>query len=176
MKSFIQVAYGVENKVTGRPPWLTTDWYVIEAKTDKTAASKEETTTMLRSLLAEHFKLRVRQETKEFEVYELVVNKIGRKSKVLADQEDPHRKRENTFVSGMTDPAQLAKSLNQIVGRPAIEKTGIEGRHQFLLAFDTRACMDGTLLGGYDSRAWRRRWWNKWALGLLQRRKRSRST
>jgi uncharacterized protein (TIGR03435 family) len=176
MKYFIQVAYGVENQVTGRPPWLTTDWYVIEAKTDKTAASKEETTTMLRSLLAEHFKLRVRQETKEFEVYELVVNKTGRKSNVLADQEDPHRKREITFVCGMTDPAQLTKSLNHIVRRQAIEKTGIEGRYQFLLDFEIRACMDGTPLGAYDSRAWRRPWWNKWVLRLLQRRKPSRST
>ena len=118
MKYFIQVAYGVENyQVTDRPSWLTTAWYVIEAKTDKTDASKKETTTMLRSLLAEHFKLRVRQETKEFEVYELVVNKAGPKLKALAKQEYSHCKKKNTFVCGMTDPAQLAKSLNDIVGR-----------------------------------------------------------
>jgi len=125
--------------------------YVIEAKTDKTDASKEETTTILRSLLGEYFKQRVRQETKEFEVYELVVNKAGPRLKALAKQEHAHCKRVNTFVCAMTNPAQLAKSLNHIVGRPAIEKTGVEGRYQFLLAFDTHAYMDGRPLGALTS-------------------------
>src|ERR1035441_5805921 len=102
IKQVIQVACGVEDyQVTGGPSWLGTDWYAIEAKTDKTDASKEEMTAMLQTLLADRFKLQVRQETKEFDVYNLVVDKGGPKLKPLAKGEDFHCTRDNTFVSGI---------------------------------------------------------------------------
>jgi uncharacterized protein (TIGR03435 family) len=100
------------------------DWYLIEAKTDKTDASKDEMAAVLKSLLADRFKLQVRQETKEFDVYNLVVAKGGPKLKSLAKDEDQHCTRDNTFVCGITNPEQLARSLKYRVGRPVMDKRG----------------------------------------------------
>jgi uncharacterized protein (TIGR03435 family) len=146
IKQVIQVAYGVEDyQVTGGPRWLTTDWYAIEAKTEKTDASKEEMTAMLKSLLADRFKLQVRQERKEFDVYDLVVDKGGPKLKPLAKGETfPRCTRDNTVICGITNPAQLARWLTSVVKRPVMDKTGIEGRYAILLDFDTYAYMGGT--------------------------------
>ena len=145
MKQVILVAYGVEDyQVTGGPGWLTTDWYAIEAKTDKTDASKEEMRAMLQTLLADRFKLQVRQESKEFDVYNLVVDKGGPKLKPLAKGEDFHCTRDNTLMCGISNPAELARWLKYIVGRPVMDKTGIEGRYEMLVDFDIYAYRGGT--------------------------------
>ncbi len=151
MRQVIQIAYGVHDfQVAGGPEWLNTDRYYIEAKTEKTDASKEEMTAMLQTLLMDRFKLKVRQETREFPVYNLVVDKGGSKLKPLAKGEDFHCTRDNTFVCGITNPAQLAGSLKSIVGRPVIDKTGIEGRYDVLLDFDTYSAMGRTPPADYD--------------------------
>ena len=151
IRQAIQIAYSVESyQVTGGPGWLNTDRYYIEAKTEKTDASKEEMTAMLQTLLADRFKLRVRLETKEFPVYDLVVNKGGPKLKPLAKGEGFHCTRDNTFACGITSPAGLAGSLRGIVGRPVMDKTGIEGRYEVLLDFDTYAYMGGTPPADYN--------------------------
>jgi len=151
IKQVIQIAYGAEDyQVTGGPGWLETDWYSIEAKTDKTDASKEEMTAMLRSLLADRFKLQVREETKEFDAYNLVVDKGGPKLKPLAEGEDFHCTRDNTFVCGITNPARLAQSLKSFAGRPVLDKTGITGRYEMLLRFDTYSAVGRTPPDGYD--------------------------
>jgi uncharacterized protein (TIGR03435 family) len=145
IKQVIQVAYGVEDyQVTGGPEWLTTDWYFIEAKAGKTDASKQEMTAMLKSLLADRFKLQVRVEMRDFDVYDLVVDKSGAKLKPLAQGEDFHCTRDNTFQCGITNPAQLARSLKYILGRPVMDKTGIDGRYDVLLDFDTYEYSGGT--------------------------------
>ena len=97
----IEFAYGVDSyQVIGGPKWLNTDRYYFEAKTEKTDATKEEMTVMLRTLLADRFKLQVRQETREFQVYELVVNKGGPKLKALAKGENPTARGTTRFFAG----------------------------------------------------------------------------
>jgi uncharacterized protein (TIGR03435 family) len=145
IKQLIQVAYGVEDyQVTGGPAWLGTDRYFIEAKTDKTDASKQEMTAMLKSLLADRFKLKVRQEMRDFDVYDLVLDKGGWKLKPMAKGEDFHCTRDNTFVCGITNPAQLANALKNILRRPVMDKTGIDGRYEVLLDFDNYEFSGGT--------------------------------
>jgi uncharacterized protein (TIGR03435 family) len=147
----IREAYGVQSyQVTGGPDWITTDRYTIEAKTDKTDASQEEMRAMLQTLLADRFKLRVRQETKAFDAYNLIVNKGGPKLKPLAKGEDQHCTVNNSFVCGITDMGTLARSLKDMVGRPVIDKTGIEGRYNVLLDFDTYSAEGRTPPEGYD--------------------------
>jgi uncharacterized protein (TIGR03435 family) len=151
IKQIIKVAYGVESyQVTSGPEWLTMDWYFIEAKTDKTDASKQDMTAMLKSLLADRFTLQVRQETKDFDVYDLVVDKGGPKLKPLKEGEDFHCTRDNTFACGITNPAQLARSLKSIVGRPIMDKTGIEGRYNHAADFNVYEYSGGTPPGDYD--------------------------
>ena len=50
----------------------------------------------------------------------------------------------------MTSPAHLAKVLRRIVGRPVLDKTGIEGRYDVLLDFDTYVYSGGTPPDDYN--------------------------
>ena len=65
-------AQAMEQQVPG---WVTTEGYDITAKTDKRDATKDEMRLMMRSLLAERFKLVVRSETTQVPVYGLVLTK-----------------------------------------------------------------------------------------------------
>lgn len=59
------------------PSWVMTEKYDIAAKTDKHDATKDEMRLMMRSLLAERFKLAVHGETQQMPVYAMVLVKAG---------------------------------------------------------------------------------------------------
>ncbi|MDQ2842768.1 MAG: TIGR03435 family protein, partial [Acidobacteriota bacterium] len=59
------------------PGWVMTERYDITAKTDKDNATKDEMRLMMRSLLADRFKLIVRSETNHVPVYGLTLAKPG---------------------------------------------------------------------------------------------------
>jgi len=67
-------AQAMEKQVPG---WVMTERYDITAKTDKHDATKDEMRLMMRSVLAERFKLVVRNETEQVPVYGLVLAKPG---------------------------------------------------------------------------------------------------
>ncbi len=106
-------------------------------------------TAMLKLLLADRFRLQLRLETQISRVYDLVVDKGGSKLKALADGGKPRCTRD-TVPCGITDPAGLAHSLKYIVGRPVMDRTGINGRYEILLDFDTFAYRGGTPPAGYN--------------------------
>lgn len=59
------------------PEWVNTEKYDIVAKTDNHEATKDEMRLMMRSLLAERFKLAVHGETQQVQLYGLVLAKPG---------------------------------------------------------------------------------------------------
>jgi uncharacterized protein (TIGR03435 family) len=59
------------------PGWVMTEKYDITAKTDKHDVTKDEMRLMMRSLLAERFKLTIHSETQQQPVYGLVLAKPG---------------------------------------------------------------------------------------------------
>jgi uncharacterized protein (TIGR03435 family) len=65
-------------QVAGGPSWLGTDEYDIDAKAGG-ASTPEELRLMLRTLLADRFKLAVHSTTREMKVYALVAGKDGAK-------------------------------------------------------------------------------------------------
>ena len=110
-------------------------------------------TLMLQSLLADRFKLQLRRETKEIAVYELVIDKSGPKLTPLEDGEKSRCGRDNSFVCGIRTPETLASSLKYLVGRPVIDKTGIDGRYDILLDFDAYTTRGETPPPGYDKQS-----------------------
>jgi uncharacterized protein (TIGR03435 family) len=151
IKQAIQVAWGVEDyQVSGGPAWLSSDWYDIEAKAASADATKVDMTLMLRSLLTDRFKLRFHQETKEFSVFNLVVDKSGPKLAPLKDGEKSGCTGTNSNVCGMRTTAQLANNLHHAVGGPVFDKTGIEGNFDILLLFDVYSIRGQTPPAGYD--------------------------
>jgi uncharacterized protein (TIGR03435 family) len=80
LKMLIMEAYDIKSfQVSGEPGWVNTAKWDIEAKVEgfKGRLSQAQHGAMLRVLLEDRFKLRVRRETKEMPVYALVVGKGG---------------------------------------------------------------------------------------------------
>jgi uncharacterized protein (TIGR03435 family) len=157
LKDLITNAYGLEDSslVLGAPDWRTTYHVVAKLDSDKMAILKtlkpeeqtDRTRQMLQALLAEYFHLKVHHDTKPLAVYSLVVEKNGLKVKQVmpvgetgaADRNATSFVADGRFV-GQCSMAQLAHFLD--VGhiasdRPVIDETGIEGKYQFNLAWDT---------------------------------------
>ena len=147
-------------QLSGGPGWISSEKYDIEAKESDSLAEelpklppdqrKEKTELLIRSLLADRFKLKVSHETKELPIYVLVVGKNGPKL--------PEAKSEDTYRSGMkgTDGRPLGRpghltvqrgqltgqgipiealvvALSQEVGRIVVDQTGLKGKYDIAL-------------------------------------------
>lgn len=75
LRDLIQTAYTIERmQLFGGPDWITTDRFVIEAKAESgTTTTTSEARSMLRTLLADRFKLTVHSETRDPPLYDLVL-------------------------------------------------------------------------------------------------------
>jgi uncharacterized protein (TIGR03435 family) len=153
LKSLIANAYGVKpNQVFGGSDWINSNHYDIEAKiipADGAALqplTKEQRNLMLRSLLADRFKLVVHNETKEVPIYELVVAKGGPKlQEAKTSDSSPNGTKGPDAVASasmivmnmrpgqLKDPAmQLAALISWLSGqlsRPIVDKTGLTGKY-----------------------------------------------
>ena len=139
-RQLIQAAYGVADyQVIGGPGWLTNERYDIEAKAANPDATKADINAMLQTLLADRFKLQFHRETKDIDVYDLVVDPNGSKMKPLKDGEDFHCPPDPSVVCGLTNPFQLAGFLRAVTEKPVFDKTGITGRYNILLSFNVYA-------------------------------------
>jgi bla regulator protein blaR1 len=145
LRALILNAYGIfasPSLLSGGPGWIDSETYDVEAKAEagaipKGAPSKvnwEKTRLMLRTLLADRFKLSIRRETKVMPVYELVVAKNGPKLK-KSDQDCAasttacHGFSGNpTRLSGAAvDMYDLALILSRYSDRPVLDNTGVQG-------------------------------------------------
>jgi uncharacterized protein (TIGR03435 family) len=148
-----------EQPIKGGPGWIDQERYTIEARTESRIPPGIIRGPMMQAVLEERFGLRVRRETRAAPVYHLVVAKGGPKLKRFdgscisvsdfSKEEPPPDPRQcrNTGTAtsrdwkGMSiDNLVLAFLLPGIVGRPVINRTGIEGLYDIHLDFS----MDGT--------------------------------
>jgi uncharacterized protein (TIGR03435 family) len=73
LQSIVSLAYGVgPSRITGWPEWTRTARYDIRAKAGE-PSTRDEVLAMLRTLLAERFSLQAHRETREMNIYALVV-------------------------------------------------------------------------------------------------------
>jgi len=104
--------------------------------------TKEQMLAMLRALLADRFQLQVHRELKEGNVYALVAAKGGHKLRAptgdtshigLYLNDDPRTEiRVHYSLAGnKASLALIAGYLGQQLGRPVIDRTGIEGEFDF---------------------------------------------
>jgi uncharacterized protein (TIGR03435 family) len=152
LKSLIVTAYGGKpDQISGGPGWIDTNRYDIEAKVvaadgaTPQPLTREQSNLMLRSLLADRFKLVVHNETKEQPIYELVIAKGGSKlQEAKSDDSNPNGVKGPDVVAraGMTmsmgpghlkgpalQLASLISWLSSQLGRPIVDKTGLTGKY-----------------------------------------------
>jgi len=77
VQALISQAYGVPGgRILGMPDWARTERYDVRARTSK-PSSRQEVLSMLQTLLAERFAIKVHRETREMDIYALVLIKPG---------------------------------------------------------------------------------------------------
>lgn len=137
----IHWAYEVpETRIFNAPGWAGSTNFNIEASSDPSVDEKMARLTsdtgklqkemMVRTLLADRFKLVTHFETRELPVYELVVAKGAPKlGNAKREGTTINHGRDHIEVEGSNSLALLAEQLSKEVGRPVIDKTGIAGRY-----------------------------------------------
>jgi uncharacterized protein (TIGR03435 family) len=155
----IEAAYSMERwQVTGGPAWLSTDVFEIEAKTSEDLSGDTDRVLalgrpaprkmmlMLQTLLAERLNLKVHRETREDNVFTLVVAKGGPK---LQAPKDTTRSFVRTGRTGSPQAAaitytmesvnasmaQLVNALEGNMRRPVTDQTGLPGNYDFRLEY-----------------------------------------
>ena len=112
------------------PDWVVHDRYTIEARTEKVDASKDDLRLMMRSLLADRFKLAVHYEQRQVRVFALMMEKAGELGPKLqphpagATCSDPSLKSTTSDGDPVELPLQPKKGgfpavCNGILGLPA---------------------------------------------------------
>jgi uncharacterized protein (TIGR03435 family) len=143
-------AYGVpELRILGGPKWINSQRFDIEAKTDSTIAEelrklgrdegRAVRQEMFQKLLADRFKLAVHWETRTLPIYALVVARQG--SKLEPAKQSDHSSGTSAGYGSFTarnlaldEIAQaLTQELSDELGRPIVDKTGIQGRYDATL-------------------------------------------
>jgi len=139
MRQMLQSAWGFSSPQISGPAWMDTERYDLEAKSPEGVADTE-IKPMLQALLKERFGLAAHIETKEMPVLNLVVMKDGPKIKPT-DPEHPFTQPPRmpgaccmtVAYRGQLD--DLARGLSGTVGRPVLNKTGLEGPHAWALQY-----------------------------------------
>ena len=145
----VRTAYGVllDNQIEGLPGWAKSENIAVEAKIDPetTAALNKlpaaerwkQIQLMLRAMLADRFALKAHVESRELPIYELVVSKGGAKVKKTApdDQGGNARYDAGKITAHQLSIQALAANLSFTVGRPVVNKTGLEGGYDFTVDY-----------------------------------------
>jgi uncharacterized protein (TIGR03435 family) len=137
LRTIIGEAYGLpyfslEMHLSGLPAWARTEKYDIEAAASDPDTSEANLRLMLRNLLAERFKLKAHEETKEVHGFALVVAKGGLKAKPYDDTSAPAPDEKPVPMAFATSTIEgLTQMLPNRLGGPVVNKTNIIGRYHF---------------------------------------------
>jgi uncharacterized protein (TIGR03435 family) len=139
LKNLIMAAYSLKvDQVSGGPAWVTSDHYDIEAKTIR-PTGRDEQMRMLQTLLADRFRLILRNEKKVQPVYVLVYEKAGPNLKQNMDGSETlfYFAGVGHYTARNVPMSYLAWSLSRFleVGRVVFDKTGLTAGYDFELLF-----------------------------------------
>jgi uncharacterized protein (TIGR03435 family) len=153
VRQIILEAYHLtQSQVSGGPSWLDSDRFALQAKTE--TSDRSVVSLMLQTLLAERFKLMASRGTKEMPVYALTVGKRGpgptlRKLNEGEDSPSPagfqsggatefagHAGGQGMVLKSITmqefayplSGLSGAQEGSQLVGRPVLNKTNLQGQ------------------------------------------------
>lgn len=153
-RAIVMAAYHLSPyQLSGGPGWLDSDMFDLEAKADP-PVDESQLRLMLQAMLSRRFQLVAHHESREVPVYALTVGKNGVKPHEIKEG-DPRPSQPEKFVSsaaalpGTPAPTLLFRTINQFaaasesnplasIGRPVIDKTGLQGRYFFTFSWDPK--------------------------------------
>jgi len=140
LADLLALAYNLPgNRISGGPGWLWSDRYDVVAKPESpinTAAADamKQLRQMLQALLVERFKVEIHWGTREVPLYALVVAKDGPRLKAApGTSEDGGVSLSRGKLVGRAPMARLARELSNVVGRPVVDETGLQGHFELKL-------------------------------------------
>jgi len=134
IKQIIQAAYSVQDHQYSGPAWLEGERYNIDAKADSKGDGKQ-LLLMLRTLLAERFKLVVHHETKSMPGYALVPAKGGLKIHPVEGESSNTNESRNKLTATHIDMARFTKFLTNLLSQPVVDETGVKESFSFVLQY-----------------------------------------
>jgi uncharacterized protein (TIGR03435 family) len=149
LKTLIRNAYGIRSfQLAGEAGWTDSEYYDIEAKTGAgESLSEEQLKPYLQSLLADRFHLKIHWETREGNVYALVLDKSGPRMKENLEGKDPSMNTQKNsgqvVMKGVGVPMKvLTASLGNQLSGIVVDKTGLAGAWDFQGAWEIEPAPD----------------------------------
>ena len=144
LRDCVRQAYAVKDYQIEGPAWTATERYDITAKVPP-GTTPEQRRAMEQNLLADRFRLKIHNETKEMQVYALMPAKGG--VKVQPDPADAKPGYTRFKGAGHIEAvrlsfAQFAETISRFVDHPVVDRTDTPGLFDFKLDF----AMDPALL------------------------------
>jgi bla regulator protein blaR1 len=140
LERLIQLAYHVqEAQISGPHDFLNKTKFDIEAKLAPAYVQQMsehkggEDQGMIRSILADQFKLVTHSEARALPTYDLVVDENGAKLQPSGNEPRMMHLGRGELTSSGTPLELLAAQLSARLGRPVVDKTGLEGNYAFNL-------------------------------------------
>lgn len=141
--------------ISGGPQWTRSDTYEVVATLPTGSpfygsrqlenGNAPKLQEMIRTLLAERFKLSFHTELREMAVYNLVVSKRGRNIVPSSDQDAPDFAERSSVIQPCRPPATCATvtSLSTlgdlwsaVLGRPIVDRTNLKGVYDVVVNYD----------------------------------------
>ena len=135
MSSAIRWAYDVPEFQISGPAWINAERYNIVAKAAE-AAPEAQLRLMLRTLLADRFRLAVHHEEKVMPYYVLSVGKGGPKfkeSETEGEMQMQVGRGNGTAIMQRVPMSQVVDLLQNVVRAPVLDETGLKGRYDATL-------------------------------------------
>ena len=144
LQRLVQMAYRVQDaQISGGRDLLNKTKFDIEAKLDPSfvAAMHQQTSggknfddrAMLKSLLADRFKLVAHSEAQTVAAYDLVADESGAKLQPVGEQPRMMHLGPGELTSSGAPVELLAAQLSARLGLPVVDKTGLKGNYAFNL-------------------------------------------
>jgi uncharacterized protein (TIGR03435 family) len=155
LKRLIAVAYSVTDfQIFGNVPWLESDRYDMEARAAG-PASLLQLRLMLRTLLADRFKLKFHRETRELRIYSLTLAKASPGGPGLVEIPNGECSSESTSQPALPNGtpcgvvnmgpgringqrgriSQLADRLSTLLSVTVVDKTGLQGFYNITMTW-----------------------------------------
>jgi uncharacterized protein (TIGR03435 family) len=135
LRNFIMRAYGMLDYQISGPEWLQDERFDIAAKPPAGAGEKD-FPLMMRSMLADRFKLQAHKDTKVFPVYGLVAEKNGLKAEPVKDEGGNNMNSSRGYFKCERCPMPaVAGWLARQMDRPVVDMTDLPGVYNLVLNF-----------------------------------------
>jgi uncharacterized protein (TIGR03435 family) len=137
LKGLIQRAWDVKSfQITGGPAWVNSQRYEVNAKAEGDVTS-DHLMSLIQSLLAERFQLRIHRETRELPIYSLVVGKSGPKLQTSTATSGPTWSKTPGLLTGEKISMEMLATdlLEAQLDRVVTDHTGIRGEFDVKLTF-----------------------------------------